>query len=61
MVTLSVILVLAFLRQVSRLWAPLVGILVGFFVAWPLSLVDFSGVSEAAGWVFPINLGRVSI
>ena len=51
MVTLSVILVLSFFTAgKARLWAPLVGILVGFFVAWPLSLVDFSGVSEAA-WV----------
>lgn len=50
-VTLVVILLLSFYTAgKTRLWAPLVGVVVGFLVAWPLNLTDLSGVSEAS-WV----------
>lgn len=50
-VTLVVILLLSFYTAgKTRLWAPLVGIIVGFLVAWPLNLTDLTAVSEAS-WI----------
>ena len=50
-VTLVVILLLSFYTTgKTRLWAPLVGIVVGFLVAWPLNLTDLTAVSEAP-WI----------
>ena len=50
-ITLVVILLLSFYTAgKTRLWAPLVGIIVGFLVAWPLNLTDLTAVSEAS-WI----------
>lgn len=50
-VTLIVILLLSFYTSgKTRLWAPLVGVVIGFLVAWPLNLTDLKAVSEAA-WI----------
>ena len=50
-ITLVVILLLSFYTAgKSRLWAPLVGIIAGFLVAWPLNLTDLTAVSEAS-WI----------
>lgn len=50
-VTLLVILLLSFYTSgKTRLWAPLVGVVIGFLVAWPLNLTDLKAVSEAA-WI----------
>ncbi len=50
-VTLIVILLLSFYTSgKTRLWAPLVGIIIGFLVAWPLNLTDLSSVAEAS-WI----------
>lgn len=50
-ITLGVILLLSFYTAgKTRLWAPLVGIIVGFLVAWPLNLADLTAVSEAS-WI----------
>ena len=49
--TTLVILALSFYTNgKTRLWAPLVGVSVGFAVAFPLGLVDLSAVAEA-GWL----------
>lgn len=49
--TLAVILAISFFAVGKiRLWAPLLGIVSGYLVAWPLGLVDGSKIVEAS-WV----------